>query len=371
VTATSTASSAVFTATTASDGTYTLVNVTPGAYTVTCADDPYFLAQSVSVNLTDNKELTENFSLKATPSAVIGGLVTIGTLKKVVANASVVLTDSTGNTVATTTTSSTTSTGTAPTGDGQPVNYSIVVSTPGTYTLTITDSGFAPITQTVTVTLNTFFREDANIPAIKTFAAGLYLFSMPYDYSKSSWDALFGPIQTAAVSSNGTRSHISFRSHATVSGNRSTVALYDPLTAAYVSDPTPPGVPGIGYWVRLYNATDIDVPPTAITAATVSVPLHAYWNMIGVPSTSQISVANLQFKTTDGTTLSFVQATSSATGSLVIDPTLYAYDQTSNTYTAVKGTDKLQPWQGYWIKAYQDVTLIIPTGASTSSASHK
>lgn len=331
---------------TGADGTYQFLNVAPGKYTITATFEPRYLPTTSTLTLTDNQTATRNITLALKPAATIGGLVTIGSMGKLAANATIEITDSTGTFDKTVTAASSTSTANAPAGDTQPVNYAVTVPDPGTYTVTITVPGFAPIVKgPFTVALNKFYREDGNIPAVATLSAGIHMFSLPYDYTGSSWASLFQ------------------------GNNPKPVQGYDPLSLSYV--PNPAIELGRGYWVNLSKDTDIIVPPTPIVTTSVSVPLHPYWNLIGTPSTSPIPVANLKFTLKNGTILNFVNATSTSSGARVIDPTLYGYDQSTNSYKAITGTGSLQPWQGYWIKAYQDVTVTIPTGAASGASRRK
>jgi hypothetical protein len=331
---------------TAADGTYQFDNLVAGQYTITAALEPLYLPATFKVTVANTQITTRNIVMSLKPAATIGGLVTIGSTGKLAANASIEVTNSTGVFDKTVTAASSTSTANAPAGDTQPVNYAVTIPDPGTYTVTITVPGFAPIVKgPFTVALNKFYREDANIPAVATLSAGLHLISLPYDYTGSSWAALFQ------------------------GNNPKPVQGYDPLSLSYV--PNPARELGRGYWVNLSKDTDIIVPPTPIVTSSVSVPLHPYWNLIGTPSTSPIPVANLKFTLKNGTVLNFVNATSTSSGSRVIDPTLYGYDQSTNSYKAITGTGSLQPWQGYWIKAYQDVTVTIPTGAASGASRGK
>lgn len=332
------------TETTDGKGAYKTPDLPPGSYLISVADEPYYLPIKATdkTTLPDNGNVIVNFALKPTPPGTIGGLITIGT-HGLTAAATVTVKDSASKVVTTVTSTTTRTTAAPPNGDNKSVNYSVKITKPGNYTVTITRTGFDPIVLPVSVTLNTFVRADANIPPIITLPAGTSMISVPYDYSGSSWDALFGAVNT----------------------NRSRAEIYQPLQLQYVQDPTPPADyprPGLGYWLRLKTDTDVIIPGKAIAAATISVALHPYWNQIGTPSTSAINVADLKFQTSTGI-YTFVQATSSATGSLIIDPTLYGVENGANV--PLTGTGQLQPWKGYWIKAYQDVTVIIPTTSST------
>ncbi len=105
-----------------------------------------------------------------------------------------------------------------------------------------------------------------------TFPAGLNFLSTPYDYSAVGFDNLFGNLNTAP---SGTAAN----------GNRSHVAVWDPLQSAYALDPNPPADAlrlGVGYWVFLKNPVNLTQQGASPTQPFVPVTLHPFWNQIGV-----------------------------------------------------------------------------------------
>ena len=241
--------------------------------------------------------------------------------------------------------------------DGSPENFSGNVLA-GTYNVTMTAPGFSPTTSTVVVVSTQSVRIiKLNIPIL--MPRGLVMFSTPYDYSglqltngaANGWDELLGNYP-------GARSH---------------VAYWDPLSSVYTLDPGNGAQIGIGYWVRLPTGSDtkINIQGTSPALSTVSVALHVGWNMIGAPSLGNIDISRILFvnPTASGQTLTFDQATGGQYN--IVSPILYRYDQASNQYlqvvegTAVSSGDTrdtfLRPWSGYWIRAYQDTTIILPT----------
>jgi len=115
--------------------------------------------------------------------------------------------------------------------------------------------------------------------------------------------------------------------------------------------------------VRLQKATDIVTAGSLPTTATVAVPLAKGWNMIGVPSTSAFLVNRLTFANPvdPANPITWAQATSIAYN--LVAPALYSYNQSTGLYvsTDTTGTSQLQPWTGYWIHAYSNCTVLIPT----------
>ena len=332
----------VTTATTAANGTYT-ATVPAGSYTLTATATSYGSA-TVTVQAAGGTSVAApDLVLGAPANGTLGGLVLSTTGDSPLAGATITLANT--GTGAIQTTTSTATTVAAP--DGGTINYGPLTVAQGTYTVTASRGGVTTSPQTVTITAGTFTRQDfsglTGLPAVHTFPAGLQFVSLPYNYASLGFDGVFGTLNTA-----------------TTAGNRSHVALWDPVASSYVLDPTAPAdAPrlGVGYWVFLKNATAVTQTGTTPTG-TVSVALHPAWNQIGVPSINGVTVNTLRFMGSDGVSRSFADA--SGAQFHLISPTLYRYDGTA--YQPVSPSDTLQPWTAYWIRVYADVTLQIPTG---------
>ena len=338
------------TATTDATGAYTIAALAAGTYNVTASATGFGSSAPISVVVVGATTTTvPDITLGAVANGTLGGLVTGTSSTTPVAGVTLTIVNTgTGLTVS----PSPTTTGTATAAsDGGQINYGPITLGQGTYTVTATKNGASAGTQTVTIAANTFSRLDftgvSGLPPLHTFPAGLNFLSLPFDYSSSSFDSLFGALNTAPT---GT----------TPNGNRSYVEVWNPLVGQYAHDPNPPAdVPrlGVGYWVFLKNAVGLTQPGGA-TAGAISVALHPSWNQIGVPSTSPVPVANLSFDMGGGSVLSFANAAGSANH--IVSPTLYRYD--GSNYQAVSANDSLQPYQAYWIKVFVDTTVRIPTG---------
>lgn len=339
----------IATLTTDATGTYTTTTLKGGSYTLTATATGFGTSNAVPVVVTGGATTTvPDIQLGAVQNGTLGGLVSGASNTTPVAGVTLTITNTgTGQAVSPApTTLGTTTTGT----DGNPINYGPVSLPSGTYTVSASKNGVTAGTQTVTIATNAFSRVDFTgvngLPALHTFPAGLNFLSLPYDYTGSSFDAIFGTLNTAPTGTtpNGTRSH---------------VAVWDPTVGAYALDPSPPADAirlGIGYWIYLKNALVLTQPGGTPTGS-VSVALHPSWNQIGVPNTSGVLVSKISFKT--GTKiLSFADAAGSTYH--VVSPTLYRFDGT--VYQPVALTDTLQPYSAYWIKVYVDTTLLIPTG---------
>lgn len=332
----------VTTATTTTNGTYT-ATVPAGSYTLTATATTYGSA-SVTVQAAGGASVAApDLILGAPANGTLGGLVLSTTGAAPLAGATITVASTGTGTIQTATSTATT----VAASDGGTINYGPLTLAQGTYTITASRGGVTTTPQTVTITAGTFTRQDfsglTGLPAIYTFPAGLQFVSLPYNYASLGFDGVFGPLNTA-----------------TTAGNRSHVALWDPVASSYVLDPTAPAdAPrlGVGYWVFLKNATPVTQAGTTPTG-TVSVALHPAWNQIGVPSIAGVKVANLRFMGSDGVSRTFADAAGAQFH--LISPTLYRYDGTA--YQPISPSDTLQPWTAYWIRVYADVTLQIPTG---------
>ena len=340
----------IATLTTDATGTYTSTTLTGGTYTLTATAAGFGTSGAVSVTITGGNTTTvPDIQLGAIQNGTLGGLVTGATNTTAVSGVTITITNTgTGQAVTPApVTVASTSTGT----DGSAINYGPISLPAGTYTVAAAKNGVSAGTQTITIAANSFSRVDftgiSGLPALHTFSAGLNFLSLPYNYTGTSFDTIFGALNTAPTGTtpNGVRSH---------------VAVWDPTAGAYALDPTPPADAlrlGIGYWIYLKNPVVL-TQSGGTPSGAVSVALHPSWNQIGVPSTSGVLVSNLSFQ--NGTkTMTFAAAAGSANH--VVSPTLYRYDGT--TYQPVASTDTLQPYQAYWIKVYVNTTLLIPSGS--------
>ena len=186
------------------------------------------------------------------------------------------------------------------------------------------------------------------------------MISWPNEYSpltgaSAAFTDIFGPLNTSTNSNLG-------RGPAAIYDSG---GLYDGSRSNYDIEPTFPADGlhlGRGYFVYLKSVKpQYTLLGTSPTGATVSVPLQGGsgldgWNMIGVPSTTAISVSRLVFQFSNGTTAQY----SGAINDGYIYSTVYGYTPSSNTYSAVS---QMQPFQGYWIRAkISGMTVLIPTG---------
>ena len=345
---------AVLSATTDSTGTYAFPTGTlpSGSYTVTATATGYGASPPIQVVIT-SAAVTQvpDITLGVAVNGTLGGLVTSSSSTTPAGGVTItIINTATGQAAVTTAPVSSATATAAPDGSGS-INYGPISLPQGTYTVTATQGGISTATQTITVPPNGFARADftgaAGLQPLYTFPAGIQFVSTPYNYTSLGFDGLFGVKNTAP-------------SGATPNGNRSSVAVWNPLVGAYALDPTPPADalrPGVGYWVYLKNAMPVTSAGTALTGS-VSVQLNPAWNQIGVPNPAGVPVSSLTFTGSNGTAYSFADAASSTYH--LISGTLYSYNGTA--YQPVSSGATLQPWQAYWIRVYTPVTVNIPTG---------
>jgi len=325
----------------------------PGKYTITATKGSYTSQTTALITLTNAAPVRVNFALVSS-IGTLGGLVTDLNGTGLTSGATVTAVPTGSTTGLTFTTNATSSAGP----DGQPLNYTGQLSQ-GTYTVTVTKGSRTSAPQKVTITGGTFKRLDftgANgLPALHTFPAGLQFVSTPYDYSALGFNGLFGALNTAPA---GTTSN----------GNRSNVAVWNPLTGAYALDPNAPADTlrlGVGYWVYLKNPTAVTQQGAPATGPFVSVALGQGWNQIGVPNPSAagIPISSLMFANGTGGMISFAQA-SGPQYNLVTRP-LYGY--AGGGYQALSTSGVLTPWNAYWIYVNAAATLEIPIQTATTT----
>ena len=354
------AGGAATTTTTGTNGSYTFNNLVTGNYNLTASKVGFFPRNGATATVTGGgtAQASQDIILAAAVNVTLQGQVTSGGTG---IQATITITNPDG-TAATPGTVATDATG----------HYSVTILQ-GTYNLKAAATGFvtaapngpAPITgNPVTVSTNPTVANFtlAVAPSLTAgLSAGHYnMVSWPYEDdtplpgSTSVFTDIFG----------------SLISPANPNGNRGRAMIYDSgglfqsARASYVAEPAIPADAlhlGRGYFVYIQNLkpqfTLLGTPPAG---ATVSVALQGGngldgWNMIGVPSTTPISVSNLHFQ------IGSVNAKySDAVGAGYIYPTVYAYSPGSNSYVSVT---QMQPFQGYWIHAkISGLTILIPTG---------
>ena len=358
-TVTAIAGTVTLTATTATDGTYTIAAVDPGTWSVYASAPGFKDSDKISVTVSSKTATPNiNFALyRQQPGSISGlvsnasGIAVVGATVSVTDSAGNPLKDADGNVIAsvTTTTLKTSTDGT------YTYNY-IVSAVPAGKSLQVTasKSGYTNKTGTLTVDVVTQV-ETKNVNFILTplasFSQNRQLVSAPYTYSVS--------VATLLNLSASAQTGLRFFTYVPTSVN----------SGSYVQYPNPPADTfhlGQGYWL------DLTTPPADLTttgtpadpAQVFKINLKAGWNLIGDPFPFSIDFQSLNVL--DGGASVSIAVAQSGTNP-AIGGALWTYEvgQYQLAYT-------LDPYLGYWIKAYRDVTLLVdPTKRTTKAASNR
>ena len=350
------------TAQTGTDGTFSL-SLGASSYNLIASAPGFSTSAFVVVSVTSGQTQSSPrivIALKPLPPGAVSGLVTTSPpLSTPVGGATVTITDSTGKTLTATTTSVKTATLT----DGSTYTYNYVVTgvnAGSTVQVTATKSGYTPIpnpdTQTVTVPSLTgtdpiqggVRSVNFILDALHTFSNSLSLVSAPYQFPVTVSD-LFG------IPSADINSAFSF-------------VGWNAATQQYVFYPNPPADGfhlGQGYFLQetntavslaLTNPNPVSAPQDATgNFLPFSIQLSPGWNLIGDPYTSPLDLSKLQIQ--DAGALIDVPTAQSGSNP-ALGAALYTYE--NGSYEIVYTID---PYRGYWIRAFRPVTLIITSGA--------
>ncbi len=215
----------------------------------------------------------------------------------------------------------------------------VIVVPAGQNTATFTVTGIQAGTASVSVTLGGQ-QQTATLTILSapgtTYPAGLNFISVPYNYSGIPLDTVFG-----------------------FSGVK--LAVWLPSQGQYALTPNPPAdtlVPGRGYWVNLPHALTLTSVGTATNLTQdFALTLSPGWNQIGDPFPVPIKLG-ITRAANGSIQVPFDQASSGVP--LLLSSLVYSYSPTAKTYIWTRDSDFLQPGQGYWVYAYQSITLTIP-----------
>jgi hypothetical protein len=175
------------------------------------------------------------------------------------------------------------------------------------------------------------------INPIHMFAAGLQMFSVPYDYSAVPlFLALPYPNPELAV-------WVSQRDRY----NLTPAAPADVLRL------------GQAYWVRFPQAVPLATPGVlASTTKPFIISLQEGWNMIGDPFPSAVDISTLLVEEGNGKEMSFQQAVQAD----LVSSTLYSYPANGPTYIS-QTSGALTPFSGYWMLATTACYILVPPPA--------
>jgi hypothetical protein len=189
------------------------------------------------------------------------------------------------------------------------------------------------------------------IPALPILTAlpsmrGLEMISIPYSFTNSDAEHVFSNLGSLYV------------------GGPNALVRYNPEDNAYkfFPDPFVTNVePGEGYWLLNQNRTTVYLPTDAAVLPTdraYTSSIAAGWNQVGNPFTGPVNLSDVEVIDASGKQWTMTQAV----GRSLILPTLFAYDAEANDYvweTELENV-RLDPYAGYWLYAYENVSLVFP-----------
>ncbi len=122
---------------------------------------------------------------------------------------------------------------------------------------------------------------------------------------------------------------------------------------------------GLGYWLDLSETRDLNPVGTTYPNSAVGIRLFAAgsgWNMIGAPFTAPVDWGTVTVR------VGAVNYTlAEAVDRQIISSVLVGFTEGDYTYfVAPQGV--LDPFNGYWVRAFQDCTLVVPPNFSGGSS---
>ncbi len=156
------------------------------------------------------------------------------------------------------------------------------------------------------------------------------------------------------------------------------VRWFDPILDNYRDyfDPaTPRFGAGRGYFVRLNNATQSSFPSAlpfwrGNSSHPASIHLNRGWNLIGTPGAQSIEwrYSQVQVRGASSDPARYGTAVQTTIGqgfaNDFVSPSLYRYDAASVRNVLMQEGERLQPYVGYWIRAFQECELLFQSPTS-------
>ena len=336
-----------FTATANADGTYTITGVEPGTYGVVATAVGFSASPSLSVTVGVNGNLTNvDFQLDTVPPGSISGLVQTSS-GLAIAGATITLTDTAGNAILNDAGQAiTATTGQEQTENGYRFNYRISgVPAGGTVLVKAAINGYLPNPTPAVSVVVPSNGEAKNINftvnPLFQFSRQLSLVSAPYNYTDLV-TSLFDNFTNGDLASG-----------------ISLFVTWDTSLQRYVNPSPLTFQRGKGYFLESRNpAANLAVrkqgDPGDVTQ-TFEIPLKEGWNMIGTPFNFPLNLYGLKINDNG----SIVDITAAQAGeSPAIGGALWTFDN-----GAYQLAYTLDPWRGYWIRAFRSVTLVVPPTA--------
>lgn len=324
-------------------GTWSIVATAPGY-------GPNTPAATVNVvsGTTPSRPDQDPIKLKTVPPGSIQGLVTGSADGKPLGGVVIEVRDQAGKLVTSNAPAGTSSTVQIDPVTNNPYNYTLDVPAGPTYVVTAVASGFSssPASRNVTVSSQqTTKGVDFVMQPLWTFSGTPNMVSTPYDYPAPTYTAggLLGGI--------GTDSAFKF-------------ATWDLGRYVYYSSaPANTFRLGRGYWLgyktnMALSTQGVSADPTQV----FEIPLNPGWNMIGCPFTFPIDWTRVSVRTASG-----VLDHDTAVSSGKIGVAMYTFRSNGMGGGTYALDFSLTPWVGYWVKAYEPVTLLIDPVADKRS----
>ena len=111
---------------------------------------------------------------------------------------------------------------------------------------------------------------------------------------------------------------------------------------------------GIGFWARITDLTQVQLLGTQETSAFYEIPLQPGFNMIGDPYPFPVpwNTVSVRFGNQ-------ILSVSDAYNQKLMSNALWSYSGGRYTFQ-IAPNGSLQPWQGHWIRANTNLTLLVP-----------
>lgn len=329
----------VATTTTNSAGVFT-IQLAAGTYNVVITASGFQQATQNNVVVASDETTSLTFTVTAVPPGSLTGLITLQGSTAPVAGVTVNLVTA-GAIVR-----STTSAGTTTTADGDSYNYRFDDVPAGLYDVQITATGFSATPRSaITVTSGQVTTDiDFTLQPLHTFVAGLSMTSAPFDYPAVAPD-----IQSLIDDDANP-------------ATRLRLAAYDTLARSYVYYPNSPARTlhlGRGYFMQL--SQNVPLTTQGVRAPEVGagfdIQLLAGWNLIGHVYDFPVDLfeCRVLFQNQN---LTMQQAAAQG----LVNASLFTLN--FNQYQQVF---RLDPYTGYWLRAFQNVVLRIPPQALRSA----
>jgi hypothetical protein len=325
----------VATLTTDTAGHYqTPTALAPAQYVITASAFGY--VENQATVFVEGATTAPDILLAKVPPSTVRGSVRSSLDRAFIGGAKVELLSSDGQTVVLSTTSNSQ-------GSGNPAtNFTLSGVQPGTYILRASKGGWKSAQRNVTINPGSNPANiDLQLDPDHVFGRGLLLISLPESFPNQDAAALFDQPSST------------FKSAYWIPGN-------DPDSGRYAIYPERPAAEftrGKGMFVRFPNPVAFTKTGTPTPNVPIPIPVQAGWNLIGNPRRERIEWLNVQVQVGNNKPIPMQEAAKQQ----IVRIELFGY--TDGYFRS----NFLEPFSGYFMKALQDCTLIVPVTNSSSS----